>query len=90
MSVAVPPQDEWEDFINVLVNDDNAEKLIMRIRWVPVSQAARRRVQHGDEHGWGTTAPITWCTHRKVAVALCVSVGYACLSSSCTSLHLCP
>lgn len=25
-------QDEWEDFINVLVNDDNAEKLIMRIR----------------------------------------------------------
>ncbi|KAG2453789.1 hypothetical protein HYH02_001998 [Chlamydomonas schloesseri] len=34
-------QDEWEDFINVLVNDDNAEKLIMRIRVVKTEDASK-------------------------------------------------
>ncbi|GLI67975.1 hypothetical protein VaNZ11_012311 [Volvox africanus] len=34
-------QDEWEDFINVLVNDDNAEKLIMRIRVIKTEEASK-------------------------------------------------
>ncbi|KAG2501690.1 hypothetical protein HYH03_000192 [Edaphochlamys debaryana] len=34
-------QDEWEDFINVLVNDDNAEKLIMRIRVIKTEDAGK-------------------------------------------------
>jgi DNA-directed RNA polymerase II subunit RPB1 len=32
VDVPFAEQDEWEDFINVLVNDDNAETLIMRVR----------------------------------------------------------
>ncbi len=66
-------QDEWEDFIHVLVNDDNAEKLIMRVRVAKTEEVSKDESADPDQ----VRAPVRVCACVRVRACTSVCV-FAC------------